>query len=71
MSASDPHRDSFRDVFVSYSRADREWAEWIAWTLEDAGYSVVIQAWDFRPGKNWVLAMDEATAQTRHTVVVL
>jgi hypothetical protein len=41
-----------KDFFVSYNRADRDWAEWIAWQLEEAGYSVVIQDWDFRPGEN-------------------
>lgn len=59
-----------RDVFVSYNRADRAWAEWIAWALEEAGYSVVIQAWDFRPGGNFVLYMRDATA-ARHTLPVL
>ena len=59
-----------RDVFVSYNHADRAWAEWIAWVLEEAGYSAVIQAWDFRPGENFVLAMQEATA-ARHTLPVL
>jgi hypothetical protein len=58
------------DVYVSYNPADRAWAEWIAWALEEAGYSVVVQAWDFRPGGNFVLAMDEAT-RARHTVAVL
>lgn len=59
-----------RDVFVSYNRADRPWAEWIAWALEEDGYSVVIQAWDFRPGGNFVLYMQQATA-ARHTLPVL
>lgn len=58
------------DVFVSYNRADRGWAEWIAWALEEAGYSVVLQAWDFRPGGNFVLAMQGAT-RARQTVAVL
>lgn len=58
------------DVFVSYNRADRAWAEWIAWVLEEAGYSVTIQAWDFRPGGNFVLYMQQATS-ARHTVAVL
>ncbi len=58
------------DVFVSYNKADRGWAEWIAWALEEAGYRVVVQAWDFRPGGNFVLAMDEAT-RARHTMPVL
>lgn len=58
------------DVFVSYNRNDQRWAEWIAWVLEEAGYQAVIQAWDFRPGGNFVLDMDAAT-RARHTVAVL
>lgn len=38
-----------RDFFISYNRADGLWAEWIAWQLEEAGYTAVLQAWDFRP----------------------
>src|SRR5262249_8408630 len=34
------------DFFVSYAQADRGWAEWIAWQLEQDGYQVLIQAWD-------------------------
>jgi hypothetical protein len=26
-----------RDFFVSFTGADRAWAEWIAWTIEEAG----------------------------------
>ena len=26
------------DFFVSYTSADRAWAEWIAWQLEAEGY---------------------------------
>jgi hypothetical protein len=35
------------DFFISYTSADREWAEWVAWTLEDAGYTVLVQAWEW------------------------
>ncbi len=28
-----------KDFFISYNRADRQWAEWIGWQLEEAGYS--------------------------------
>jgi TIR domain/NB-ARC domain len=59
------------DFFISYTHADRPWAEWIAWELEHAGHSVVIQAWDFAPGSNFVLAMHEAAQRARHTVAVL
>lgn len=60
-----------KDFFVSYNSHDRAWAEWIAWTLEEAGYSVVIQAWDFRPGGNFVLDMQRAAADTERTIAVL
>lgn len=59
------------DFFISYNGADKEWASWIAWQLEKAGYSVVVQAWDFRPGSNFVIEMDAAAARARRTLVVL
>src|SRR3954467_450086 len=35
-----------RDFFVSFNKADRVWATWIAWVLEEAGHSVWFQDWD-------------------------
>ena len=29
-----------RDFFVSHAGADRAWAEWVAWPLEQPGFSV-------------------------------
>ncbi len=63
--------NQMKDFFISYNKADKAWAEWIAWTLEEARYSVVIQAWDFRPGGNFVLKMQEAAAETLRTIAVL
>jgi len=60
-----------KDFFISYASADREWAEWIAWCLEKAGYRVIIQAWDFPAGSNLVYEMDNALKQARQVVVVL
>jgi len=60
-----------KDFFISYNKADRTWAEWIAWELEEAGYSVVIQAWDFRPGSNFVLEMNEGLKEAERVVAVL
>ncbi len=57
--------------FVSYNSADKDWAEWIAWQLEEAGHETVIQAWDFRPGGNFVSDMQRATEDTDKTIVVL
>ncbi len=39
-----------RDFFISYNQADRRWAEWIGWQLEEQGWTVFLQLWDFRPG---------------------
>jgi hypothetical protein len=59
------------DFFVSYTSADRAWAEWIAWQLEADGYRVRIQAWDFTPGKTWTHEMQQATATAQRVVAVL
>jgi hypothetical protein len=58
-------------VFISYNKADRDWAEWIAGVIEGAGYEPILQAWHFRPGENFVLRMHEATAETNITIAVL
>src|SRR5262245_46330372 len=58
-----------KDFFVSYNANDRAFAEWIAWELEEEGFSVVIQAWDFIG--NWVLKMDLAMRDTKRTIAVL
>jgi hypothetical protein len=57
--------------FVSYTQADRAWAEWMAWELERGGYRVVIQAWDFTPGSNWTHEMQQATSRAERVVAVL
>jgi len=59
------------DFFVSYTSADRAWAEWIAWQLEADGYTVVVQAWDFIPGHDWAHEMQHATTTAERVVAVL
>jgi tetratricopeptide (TPR) repeat protein len=59
------------DFFVSYTSADRAWAEWIAWQLEAEGYRVIVQAWDFTPGRSWTHEMQQATATAERVVAVL
>ena len=63
--------DAKTDFFVSYNKADRTWAEWIAWQLEAQGYTTIVQAWDFRPGSNFVLEMHAATSSAQRTIAVL
>jgi len=59
------------DFFISYADEDVQWAEWLSWTLEDAGYRVILQSWDFVPGSNFVLEMDKATSQSERTIALL
>lgn len=63
--------DSKKDFFISYNSADKNWAEWVAWQLEDAGYTVEIQAWDFKAGSNFVIKMQEATSKSKKTIAVI
>ncbi|MEF8734954.1 MAG: SUMF1/EgtB/PvdO family nonheme iron enzyme [Candidatus Accumulibacter meliphilus] len=67
---SDAAASTKRDFFVSYTGIDKDWAAWIAWQLEDAGYTAFIQAWDFHAGSNFVLDMHRA-ANARQTIAVL
>jgi len=59
------------DFFVSYTSTDAKWAEWIAYILEEERYSVILQAWDFRPGSNFILEMQEAAKKAARTIMVL
>jgi tetratricopeptide (TPR) repeat protein len=60
-----------RDFFISYTQVNRPWAEWIAVQLEAAGYSTVLQAWDFRPGSDFLHQMQQATSTAGRTIAVL
>jgi len=58
------------DFFVSHAGADRAWAEWVAWQLTDAGYSVELDVWDWAAGRNFVTAMSEALARAERVVAL-
>lgn len=60
-----------RDFFVSYTSADVDWAHWIAWELEDAGHTVLLQDWDFVAGSNWQFAMDRGLTDCERIIAVL
>jgi len=57
--------------FISYTQADKAWAEWLAWVLEANQYTTVIQAWDIGPGSNFVVEMHQATQTCERTLIVL
>jgi hypothetical protein len=57
--------------FISYTSDDEEWAEWIAMQLEDAGYKAIFEKWDFLPGSNVVMEMNNAIKRADRTLLVL
>ena len=59
------------DFFLSYTQADRDWAVWIAWVLEAAGFTTKNQAWDFGAGSNFIAEMHKAAAEAERTIAVL
>lgn len=59
------------DFFISYSDADVAWAEWIAWELEDAGYTTVFEPWDFRPGSNFARSIEDGLRRAEWTIALL
>ena len=60
-----------KDFFISYTSSDNHWAQWIAYELEDVGYSTVMQAWDFCSSGNFVLEMHKALQNCKRTIAVL
>jgi hypothetical protein len=58
------------DFFISHAGADRGWAEWVAWQLSDAGYSVELDVWDWAAGRNFVTAMNDALARADRVVAL-
>ena len=53
-------RSERRDFFLSYAGADREWAIWIATELENAGFTVELDEWDWPPGSDAIEQMNAA-----------
>jgi hypothetical protein len=59
------------DFFISYNDHDVNWAQWITWTLEAAGYKCVIAVWDFLAGGDWVVEMHKAATRCERVIAVL
>lgn len=61
-----------RDVFISYSHKDEEWADKVLRQhLDNAGLKVCIDYRDFEAGKMALLNMQDAAKQSKHVVLVL
>lgn len=60
-----------KDFFVSYTGTDLNFATWVAEILEKDDHTVTIQAWDFRPGDNFVSKINEALLECQKLIVIL
>src|SRR3954463_1510060 len=48
------------DFFISHAGRDTGWAEWLGGQLQQAGYSVELDVWDWAPGEDFVGRMEGA-----------
>jgi diguanylate cyclase (GGDEF)-like protein len=60
-----------KDFFISYNTKDEQWAEWIAWQIEELKFSTMMQRWDFATGSNFVLEMNKAVDYASKIILVL
>ncbi len=60
-----------KEFFISYNSADSSKAEWVAWILEEAGYSTIIQAWDFKAGVQFPVMMQKAAIEADRMIACL
>jgi TIR domain-containing protein len=48
------------DFFISHAGRDTAWAEWLGWQLQQAGWTVELDVWDWAPGQDFVARMAAA-----------
>jgi hypothetical protein len=59
------------DFFISYASANQEWADWIAWELEAAGYQVLLQSRDGAARSRWTADVRDGVQHCARTLVLL
>jgi TIR domain len=58
------------DFFVSHAGRDQAWAEWVAWHLVEAGFTVELDCWDWAVGENFVTKMHDALDAANRVVAL-
>src|SRR4051812_2620161 len=58
------------DFFISHAGRDTAWAEWLAWHLQEAGYTVELDVWDWAPGEDFVARMQQALERADRLLAV-
>lgn len=59
-----------RDFFISHSSEDEQWAEWIAAKLQQAGYKVELDVWEWAAGENFVAAMASGLERASKVIAI-
>jgi|SRR5215469_13597385 len=60
-----------KNFFISYNKADREWAQWLDWFVRSKGLTTFTQFNDIPWGSNFVSRMDEGLKQAERLILVL
>jgi hypothetical protein len=58
------------DFFISHAGRDTGWAEWLAWQLQEAGWTVELDVWDWAPGEDFVARMAAALERADRLLAV-
>ena len=58
------------DFFISHAGRDTGWAEWLGWQLQEAGYTVELDVWDWVPGQDFVARMSAALERADRLLAV-
>jgi hypothetical protein len=58
------------DFFISHAGRDTGWAEWLAWQLQEAGWTVELDVWDWAPGEDFVTRMSAALGRADRLLAV-
>src|SRR3954463_4897577 len=58
------------DFFISHAGRDTGWAEWLAWQLQQGGYTVELDVWDWAPGEDFVARMAAALERADRLLAV-
>jgi hypothetical protein len=58
------------DFFISHAGRDQAWAEWVAWHLVEAGYTVELDCWDWMVGENFITRMRSALDAANRVVAL-
>lgn len=60
-----------KNFCMIYHSNDRNWAEWIAWLLEEDGLSSIMPEWDFRAGFNVDKEVRKAIGEAERVIVIV